>query len=214
MDVASEVRDIPVFLNVRDRCKDLIGMVQWLEDAGQKSITFIDNASTYPPCVEYLASQGDRVVYLGENVGHLALFWRQLVPPGKFIYSDPDLVFLGPHSGLQTLLEVAKRHPERDKVGFGLSLQGVSDIPSLEWERRMWADELLVEPGVYDAPVDTTFALYNRPTQDIWNSLRTGEPDVVRHSSWYSTPENLTEEDRWYLDGANRSCSWKNWVNR
>jgi len=202
----------PVFINCRDRVTALIGMVDWLERAGADQITLIDNASTYPPLLEFYERTPHTVVLLGENAGHMALFWTapDLIPAeGGFFYSDPDLVFLGPPDGLERLIEVAARHPERDKIGFGLHLGGVPEtMPSIDWERSMWDTAREIEPGVFDSPIDTTFAFYNRPATDIWNSLRVGPPHVMAHPSWLIDPANLSEEDAYYLAGASDASSW------
>ncbi|MBU6427625.1 MAG: hypothetical protein KGR26_01315 [Cyanobacteria bacterium REEB65] len=210
----TDVRDVPVFINCRDRVTELRGMVAWLEAAGQRRITLLDNASTYPPLLDYFRETSAEVVHLGANLGHLALFSAGLVPSEPFYYSDPDLVFLGPHEGLDQLREVSAMFPDRDKVGFGLSLEGVpEDMPNIAWERELWSQAREIAPGVFDAPLDTTFAYYARPTQDIWRALRIGEPCTVRHSPWYRSGPSLTEEDRYYLDHVEgRSCSWKGWV--
>ena len=207
--------EIPVFLNVRDRVTHLREMVRWLEDVGQENITLLDNASTYPPCVEYLEQQAElgRVKYLGQNVGHLALFWSGLAPAPPFFYSDPDLIFLGPHDGLQHLFALSKKYPDKDKIGFGLSIEGApASMPSLKWEQELWSANREIEPGVFDSPVDTTFAIYNRPTIDIWNSLRTGAPYVCKHPSWWVDPLNLTEEDAYYLENR-KDGPWASWWN-
>ena len=205
------VEDIPVFVTVRDRVTDLRGMVTWLEDAGQRNIVLLDNASTYPPCVSYLRAQGDRVTYLGANLGHHALFAADLVPEGRFFLSDPDLVFLGPHSGLQHLLDLAEMYPERDQIGFGLSLDGVPEtLMHYRWEQSMWDASKEIAPGVFESPIDTTFAIYTRGSMGIWNALRTGPPHVMAHPSWLQTAENLTEENAYYL--AHRDPGpWQSW---
>ena len=61
------------------------------------------------------------------------------------------------------------RYSDHAKVGFGLK---IADLPKhyrfsrdvRNWEGQFWARE--VEPGVYDAPIDTTFALH-RPDTDF-----------------------------------------------
>ena len=203
------VESLPVYLITRDRWTDLELMVSWLEVAGQQRITFLDNASTYPPLLAYLEKTPHEVVRLDENVGHLALFWQDLAPEPPFFMGDPDTPFLGPFSGLERLHEVAQKYPERDKVGMGLSLDGVpTSLPSYRWEQQMWEKE--IEQGVYDAPVDTTFSIYNRHTTDIWNALRIGEPHVLRHSSWFSEKDKLSEEDAYYLEHR-KEGPWAGW---
>ena len=203
-----KVQDIPVFICVRDRVSDLTNMVSWLFEAGQKDITLIDNASTYPPCLEYLKTTKAKVVYLNENLGHHSLFLADLNPEPPFFYSDPDLVFLGPQDGLQRLHYLAMKYPERNKVGFGLSLEGVPEsMPQWSWEKSLQSKSRLIEPRVYDSPIDTTFAIYNRPSTVPRNDLRTGAPYVMRHSSWHTNGKPLSDEDQYYLNYCEDPCS-------
>ncbi len=52
----------PIIINVRDRLEALRDLVDWLERAGQEDIWLCDNASTYEPMVDYLASSPHNVV--------------------------------------------------------------------------------------------------------------------------------------------------------
>src|SRR5258707_11703988 len=96
-------QSIPVFVNCRDRVTDLKLLVAWLEAAGMETIRLLDNDSSYPPLLEFYKTQGERVVYLGQNLGHHALFKTGLAPSTPFILSDPDLVPLGPPEGIEYL---------------------------------------------------------------------------------------------------------------
>ena len=203
-----KVEDIPVYICVRDRVSDLRGMVAWLQDAGQRNIILLDNDSTYPPLLEYFQETTAQIVLLGQNYGHHALFLAGINPEPPFYYTDPDLEFLGPHNGLRHLCVLAERFPDRDKIGFGLTLEGVPrHMPQWDWETSLQSPAREIELGVLDSPLDTTFAIYNRPTISVNNALRTGEPNVMRHSSWYTYPQTLSEEDRYYLGHCEDPCS-------
>src|SRR5258706_7695273 len=179
-----------------------------------ENITFLDCASTYPPCVEFLAAQGERVRHL-PNLGHLALFQTDLVPQAPFVLSDSDVVPLGPPSGMDWLWELSQRYPFY-KVGFGISLDGVTmPIPVREHERTFWNPAALLEPDVYAAPIDTTLAIWDpsRSSLGYYSGIRTGPPHVLRHSSYhtdYSRPDLFSEEDRYYLEHVEgNSSGWK-----
>ena len=184
-----------------------------------ESITLLDQASTYPPCVEFLESQGERVVHL-PNLGHKALFVANLQPDGPFILSDPDVVPLGPPEGVEYLWELSQRLPFY-KVGFGISLEGVTmPIEVREHERQFWNPGAELEPGVFMAPIDTTFAIWqpDRSPLGYFSGIRTGPPHVVRHTSYhsdYTHPENFSEEDKYYLEHAEGPWSgWKHDLKR
>jgi len=212
--------DVPAFLIVRDRLTPLIELVGWLERAGLEEIWLIDNDSTYPPLLDYLASTTHAVVRTGRNLGHRSPWLSGAVQRHahgrQFVVSDPDVVPdpncpLDAPEHFATLLD---RYPEIDKVGFGLRIDDLPDHYPLAsavraWEERFWRDE--AESGVFRADVDTTFALYralDRRHVDAW-ALRTGAPYVARHTPWYIDPEQLSGEDRWYRERADRSTA--NW---
>jgi len=132
-----------------------------------------------------------------------------------FVVTDPDVVpdELCPSTALEHFASLLERHPEIDKVGFGLR---IDDLPStyahrahvIAWESQFWTTE--VEPGVYAAPIDTTFALY-RPGFGHSNNraLRTGAPFVARHTPWYLDSDNPTYEQTWYVSHADKTVT--NW---
>src|SRR4051812_4741112 len=163
-----ETKHIPIFINCRDRLSCLLMLVRWLEAAGYEQIHLIDNASTYPPLLEYYEQTPHNVVRLRENTGHLAPWTSGTIDrlaQGPYVVSDPDVVPTEscPYDAAGRMLELLERYPDYYKVGLGLAMD---DIPStyelaewvVKWEAQHWEKE--VEPGVYDAPVDTTFALY------------------------------------------------------
>ena len=47
--------NIPVFIICRDMVTPLGDLVAWLERNGHQRLILVDNASTYPPLVEYYA---------------------------------------------------------------------------------------------------------------------------------------------------------------
>ena len=95
-----DYRDIPIIINSFNRLDSLRRLVAWCHSAGQRRIIVIDNASTYPPLLEYLreieAAGRASVVHLGANVGHLALWecglLERLGLETEFVYTDPDVI--------------------------------------------------------------------------------------------------------------------------
>jgi hypothetical protein len=210
----------PVFIPVRDRITTLRQVLDWLESVDQHEIWLIDNDSTYPPLVELLATTTHHVVRAGYNLGHRSPWLTGAVQRhahGRyFVVTDPDVIpdESCPADALDRFRALLDRHPDIDKVGFGLR---IDDLPAhyplrdhvVEWEARFWQDE--VEPGAYRADIDTTFALY-RPLdrRHMENrALRTGTPYVARHQPWYTDPGALTDDDHYYREHADPTVS--NW---
>jgi hypothetical protein len=211
---------VPVFLIVRDRLAPLRELVGWLERAGHQEIWLVDNASTYPPMLEYLDRSPHTVIRTGRNLGHRSPWLSGAVQRhahGRhFVVSDPDVIpdEACPLDAVEHFRSLLDRYPDMDKAGFGLRIDDLPESYPLadsvrRWESRFWRNE--VEPGVFHADIDTTFALYRpldrRHQED--RSLRTGAPYVARHAPWYSSPDELSDDDRYYREHAEGSIS--NW---
>jgi hypothetical protein len=197
------------FVNCRDRVEPLRELVAWLERAGADRIVLIDNGSAYEPLLAYYAQTPHEVVRLGVNGGRLSLFSRpELLDRAAgepFVYTDPDVIPVEecPLDATDRFADLLERHPDAVKAGFGLV---IDDLPRhygprrrvRRWEHRYWLDE--IEPGVFRAPIDTTFALYRGGTRDFAfePALRTGPPYVARHLGWYIDTAHPSEEERFY----------------
>lgn len=211
---------VPVFLIVRDRLGPLVELVDWLERAGTEEIWLVDNNSSYPPLLDYLATTPHEVVRTGKNFGHRSPWLSGTVQRHahgrNFVVSDPDVIPdpACPLDAIDHFGSLLDRYPEIDKVGFGLRIDDLPDSYPLAasvraWEQRFWRDE--VEPGVFRADIDTTFALYralDRRHSEA-SALRTGAPYVARHAPWYNDPEHLSDDDRWYREHADTTTA--NW---
>lgn len=49
-------RQYPIIITVRDRLTDLLSLLEWLGNIGQREVWLCDNASTYEPMVKFLAN--------------------------------------------------------------------------------------------------------------------------------------------------------------
>jgi hypothetical protein len=211
---------VPVFVVCRDRLTPLLQLLAWLERVGLDEVYLLDNDSTYPPLRAFYESCGPRVIRLGRNVGKLALFTTpgmldQFAGMRPFVCTDPDIVPVErcPADAIERFQTLLDAHEEVVKVGFGLV---IDDLPDhypfkkqvIAWEKRWWEDE--IEPGVFRAPIDTTFALYRAGTREYsLDALRTGEPYVARHTTWYTDLTRLSEEDELYAnDDASTTQHW------
>lgn len=211
---------IPVFIICFERLDGLKKLVRWLELNGISKIIFIDNASTYPPLLDYYAKSNYQLLELGKNIGHTAPWAldiiRILTPQDYYVVTDPDVIPVASskdHTILH-LLDVHKKYPLHEKVGLGLK---IDDLPRhyplrksvIEWESQFWKTS--PEDDVYEAGVDTTFALYKPFTYDykLHPSLRTGGIFVARHLPWYVDPNAPTLEEKYYrLRASSDITSW------
>lgn len=210
--------NMPVFIICRDRLRPLLELVEWLEDEGLKNIIFVDNASTYAPLVSYLDKTPYEVVRLANNVGHTSPWSQGIVslyaPNQPFIVTDPDVIpDKGAHGAVNLFCKLLTEHPERTKVGFGLKIDDIPESYDLKthvvaWESQFW--ETTVESDVYDAEIDTTFAVYRHNTPyTLGPALRTGGRFIARHEPWYTNSKHVNEETRYYREHADHTIgSW------
>lgn len=207
----NNVYDIPIFINNYNRLDYLKQLIASLERYGISNIHIIDNNSTYPPLLDFYKKCKYDVIFLGENVGYLA-FWKtdlfKRYGNSYYILTDPDLVIddMCPSDLLERMFFLLKKYPTCNKVGMGLRIDNLPDHYKfkkdvIEHESKFWSNE--IEPGIYDAPVDTTFAMYKPycggPSSDGKFSIRLGFPYVLQHLPWYIDTDNLSEEERFYM---------------
>ena len=193
-------RGRPVVINSYNRLDCLRELIAWLVGAGQRRLYVIDNASTYPPLLDYLDRlEADRVatvVRLGENAGHLAI-WRHGIlrrlgiDSSSIVYTDPDVVPADscPRDVIGMLQSVLADNEQIASPGSGcawtICRTAIATRPqAIDWERQFWLTP--AAPGLFLAPIDTTFALY-RPVRGHGlgsPAMRTGWP-------WRGSPSQL-----------------------
>lgn len=213
-----DVAKFPIIINNFNRLEWLQQQIEWLLSIGQKNIHVIDNASTYSPLLKYYKKMPATVYMLDRNIGHEAL-WRthvfQRLGRYYYVYTDPDVLPTEetPDDFMYYFMDVLKRYPQMDKVGFGLKFDDLPDYYPRKKEVIAWEQGLLkkeLEPGLFHSKIDTTFALY-RPDiafQNWETTIRCGEPYVLRHKPWYEDFEKLSAESRYYLQRTSNSSSW------
>ena len=211
--------ETPVFIICRDRVSVLIDLVTALETMGCRNIFLVDNGSNYPALLSYFKTTPYQVLPLDMNVGHTSPWDKGIVSlfakNRYYIVTDPDVVPAEdcPPNTLEHLHDVLIRYSSFVKIGLGLKIDDLPDHYALrqqviEWEGQFWKAKFA--SGLYEAGVDTTFALYRPNTvYQIHPSLRIGEPYVARHLPWYTDSTLLTDEDQYYRIHANASInSW------
>ena len=212
---------IPVFVIVRDRFIQLKRTIESLERAEGIDIILLDNASTYEPTTEYLKSSPHEVRYVNDNLGHHSPWTTGAVTTGDFFgVTDPDIVVHAdcPANWPAFFVRQLQEHPQFLKCGMSLK---IDDIPSsyflhdgvVAHESQFWRTVHTVSNGIpiFNAPLDTTLAIY-RPgaSFNIDPALRVGYPYTAHHLAWYVDSNNLTEDEIYYREHANKSvASWR-----
>lgn len=217
-------KEIPIIITSFNQLDFLKKLIDFLISRNFSNIVIIDNNSSYLPLLKYFDEIENKVKIhrLKKNYGHL-VFWKRYdlfvkYGMGYYVVTDPDIVPLEncPEDFLVKFQSILSKYNHKMKVGFGLK---IDDIPSnnpnkekvINWESKFW--KIKAEDGVFEADVDTTFALYkpyyHRKNKKFKTALRTDYPYVARHGGWYLDFYNLTEEQLYYIQTANDSSSWK-----
>lgn len=195
---------VPIIIPTFNNPTFLRGMIEQLQARQCTNIEVIDNGSTYPPMLDYLGHLEKRrvkVTYMADNAGPRRVwtdpdFFNSL--PQVFCVTDPDLRFQEamPIDFIEQLYELSEKR-RCGKVGLALDIScpetllqrefliGSEYYTIWDWEKRFWSVE--VEPGVYDAPIDTTFALYNKSYFDRGRpdqALRVSGAFTCKHLPW------------------------------
>jgi hypothetical protein len=193
----------------RDRLTPTSRLVDWLELNGYEQVVLVDNDSSYPPLVQYLSQSPHHVVRLRENLGPHRAVWttgvrERFASSQHYVVTDCDVVpdDTCPGDVIEYFLWVLRRYPTYAKVGLGLRIDNIPDTYALrskvcDWEGRFWLRALARD--LYDAIVDTTFALY-RPDAPftLGPAIRTGGSYVALHLPWYGDSANPTDEQLYY----------------
>ena len=197
----------------------LTPLVKLIDDvaklAGVGDIVIHDHASTYPPLLDWYSSPAcpAQVVRHRENRGPLTL-WEHGTLSGRYhhIVTDSDLDVSGiPQDALEVLHAGLNEWPDVIKCGLSLELDDLPDTVEMEVIRRHEGQYWRERCGrFWSAAVDTTFAMY-RPERG-WGgykpALRTDKPYTARHVPWYWDPQNLTDEQRYYLSQTSIGTWW------
>lgn len=213
--------EIPIYIISYNRPSDLKLCIERLEQDGYKNLIILDNDSTDESLLSYYRTLPYKIEYLRFNYGHKA-FWKcgkfcDIIKKSYYVVTDPDIVPFGANSNyVEYFLQILKDYPHKTKVGFSLRIFDLPDEYPYKWDiirfesfynERVRGDKRVL----YDAPIDTTFALYapreNFPydTEKFYDAIRTGEPYTARHLTWYVTPETVSKELTAYFQTGKKS---------
>lgn len=212
--------EIPIVINNRNRYTSLKLLIESLTDRGYKNIIILDNDSTYKLLLDYYKTIKFSVIYLNKNLGYRALEKIKLyktIRKNYFVYTDSDVIPVKecPSDFLNEFKRLFKKYPKCQKIGFSLK---IDDLPDsyinknnvINHESKFYQNPL--ENNVYEADIDTTFALHKPysliSTQNHFQMIRVGFPYQARHIPWYTDSNNISEEEKYYIDHVEIGTAW------
>ena len=212
--------NIPIIIPTHDNQSYLLNTINFFKNKKHNCIIVLDNNSKTNKMKLTLAElENDvMVVYQENNAGPRQFltdsnFFNAL--PNIFILTDPDLGFSNkiPENFCQELIEISNIH-SAGKVGCALNIDikeenMVDDIIIVNGaaitvrgvEQNYFAEHLGDFNGnpIYNAPIDTTFALYNK-NQSLSKSVSVAGNYMAEHYGWYRFPPIPQEEIEDYLN--------------
>lgn len=219
---------IPIIIISFNQLFYLKPLVDFLLNRGFENIIIVDNKSTYPPLLNYFDEIKRRVTieYMDDNYGHKVFFENKNLQKkygkGYYVITDADILpneYL-PVNFMESLIKLLDKYFFKiNKIGFALDLKTIPDSYPLKekvikWESQFW--ETPIEENLYLNWIDTTFALYKPQYPSVFgsmspylNGIRVAGNFTAKHGGWYINPNNLTEENIFYLKTVSSSSSWR-----
>lgn len=210
----------PVFVIARDRLSYIRRAVASLSLQRDITIYIVDHGTTDQETIDWLRYDCPfSVFWRGDMRPHDLWSWeglRNLVGSREYAVTDPDIDFTGiPEDLVATCKLALTAFPHVLKAGPALRLD---DLPPSDlarrvknWEIQFWDRSLTT--NIYEAPIDTTFAVYRplreQPTFQLGPGARVAGAYQVRHMPWYETGP-ITDELRYYRDHMREGAS--HWV--
>lgn len=217
----TDAKKIPVIINNFNRLTTLKRLIASLTSRGIDNIIILDNASTYPPLLEWYKNCGHTVIHLEGNLGFKALWksrhTKDLYRKGWYIYTDSDVELAKdcPDDIIERMLHVMTvERPSALKTGPSLLINDLPDCFAnktdvIAHEQKFWEHR---EGDLFRAPIDTTFALY-RPMSGLNRSraaegYRLAPPYALRHLPWYADSANPSVEELFYRQACTQPTMW------
>ena len=96
---------------------------------------------------------------------------------------------------------------------YGVPKAYTKELTIKEWEEQFWRMKLYHEKlEVYQAPLDTTFAVYRKSNllEDFFDGVRVAGDFSAIHLPWYPKRDLLSKEQKEVYLKDNKSSTWVN----
>ncbi|MHB1952271.1 MAG: glycosyltransferase family 2 protein [Sulfobacillus sp.] len=231
--VAGEVgaNEIPVYLLARNNFTQVKQAIEQLAKyVDLRQVVVVDNASSYPPLIEYymeLESRypAPRIVRMSRDFGRQVVL-EQLAHELPQVFAMMDAGFrFGPKLPSTFLMELYQLTVcyGRYKAGLATDLgQKKGELRELkrrttgqtlrQWELQHYLNRLShpdLRYRVYEAEIGTTFAVYNRKYARRNESVRVGGDFTCGRRTWY-IDDGIPEEERSWCESNRGDVG--NWV--
>lgn len=209
----------PIFITNMNRLTTTKKMVEDLFILnGSSNITIIDNASTYPPLLDWYKyiENSIKIIRHDNNRGCWTFFYSNHFREHNekyHVYSDADLELNPdmPYNWQEIMIEYLEKYHRKSSLALR-----ISDIPDNDLKPKILDHQNICwyptdEKDVYKAVTDMTFTLDKQSSGYRYESVRLTGNFECRHMPWYLDYDNLPEEELYYLnhlDGKYPEAIW------
>lgn len=214
------MKNIPIVIMNKDRLGPLKDLVSSLQFRGYSNIIIIDNQTTYQPTLDWYKESGLNIFYnnIDATLYDTGTFYRlafELNHPifseivkNYYVFTDSDVVpeESCPTDFIEQMIHVCI---EFNMHKVGLSLR-INDLPPCAFseqvihkESPMWINKIEHKKyDLYDAGVDTTFAVYSPNSKPLLNCnvIRIAGDFSAKHIPWYYSINNMPDDEIHYLN--------------
>jgi hypothetical protein len=221
---------VPVFIISFNRLDCLQKLVDWLATAELAEPIIVDNASSYPPLLDWFERMRGTITIhdFKDNYGPYRVWEQRLFEPHTspqqpfYVVTDPDVVPITecPKDAIPRLIDTWNRF-RCPKVGLSLRLDTIPPTLPTGQEIRGWETTLQSDlrpgdagaaavPQHYTSLLDTTFQVNHRdavPPSYGSTGIRLAHPYQADHLGWHLDPQRLSDEEKYYWDTASSRAS-------
>lgn len=222
--IKSQKFHFPLLIPVFNNFTYLKNTIDFFNSIGMTEILILNNGSEYEPLKKYLESLPDevRIIDFYGNPGPRVFFENKFLYeslPNKFMVTDPDLGFKTTFdSDALNYLVCLSDEYKAFKIGSALRLD-IEEPNALDFRvnwvsnwttiRQTESDYYLKQAGttekgetIFIAPIDTTFAIYNKKylTDNVFlhNCYRVSGRFAAIHYGWLLNPPIPAKEYEFY----------------
>ncbi len=202
----------PIEIILLDQESTYPGMIEWLEEKKKEGIRVFHLKNTEPV-------HGNKFPLIG---GPIRQVCGEMDVP-YYVLTDPDIMFESIDGNiLEFYTYFLKTHPGYEAIGPMLVIDDIPDYYPFKDEVIKRHTPFWQATGLYSvigrpqlikykkkiiqyqiSPIDTTFALRRPVGKRIDytpNAVRTRNPYTAKHLDWYIDPNNLSEDQQYYID--------------
>ena len=213
----------PIEIILLDQESTYPGMIEWLEEKKKEGIRVFHLKNTVPTYINKFPALGGPVKQVCSEINS-----------PYYVLTDPDIMFKNIDGDiLEFYTYFMETNSGYDAIGPMLDINDIPDYYPFKAEAIKRHTPFWDATGKYaiigkpklikyrgkiiqyqPSPIDTTFALRPFGSKPIYtsNAVRTRTPYTAKHLDWYIDPDNLSEDQKYYIDNSHKHKGISHWA--